>query len=185
MSFENAKLTLKTCYLDTAYKTNKNTSFTWTNINLRTLLGYEMYEKYDTFKLMLSQISSAGTIEEYGATNDENSKMVNILISGLPFVNGTYDTYTHTIMNTCHLTIFNFPQVSLYADPLIQPYLKENSVCFNKNQETVDLKIEYLLSYDDSIPNSAHDYPEMVFTFSIVGVKLSNYEDTNYKPLFK
>ena len=68
MSYQEiACLVLKTSILPmdgttNAYGTSntKNTSFTWTNINLRTLLG-DMFDKYDRYLLLLQNISHANS----------------------------------------------------------------------------------------------------------------------------
>ena len=77
MSYQEiAWLVLKTSILPmdgttNAYGTSNamNTSFTWTNINLRTLLG-DMFDKYDRYILLLQSISTgiAGTI---GTADDD------------------------------------------------------------------------------------------------------------------
>ena len=53
---EHAKLVLKTVESSTINNAT-NSSFTWNNINMRTLLG-AMYDKYDTFNLKITAISS-------------------------------------------------------------------------------------------------------------------------------
>ena len=68
MSYQElACLVLKTNALTTNgtmndYGTGNNTltSFTWTNINLRTLLG-DMFNKYDRYLLLLQNISHANS----------------------------------------------------------------------------------------------------------------------------
>ena len=61
------------------------TSFTWTNINLRTLLG-DMFNKYDRYLLLLQNISQANSAAM--ATTDDKAVLINM--SGLSFVNSTY-----------------------------------------------------------------------------------------------
>ena len=93
MSYQElACLVLKTNVLTTNGTTNAFgsgnstlTSFTWTNINLRILLG-DMFDKYDRYLLLLQNISqsNAGAI----ATSDDKAILINM--NGLSFVNSTY-----------------------------------------------------------------------------------------------
>lgn len=184
MSNESVKFVLKTHPLGSSHKNVDNTNFTWTNINLRKVLGYDMYEKYDTFKLTLSQISSVAVDvdSEYGIT--VNDKLVNIIITGLPFQNGTYDTRLNMITNKCYISVYKFPKSANIIYPFDQPYTKETSVCFNKNQESCNLNIYYTTVDTDLIPTaSAFPYPDVIFEFVIEGVKLSNYNNTNYRQM--
>ena len=64
------------------------TNFTWNNINLRTLLG-SMYEKYDRFVLVPTQVQSAQGSASFGTTADDRNCL--LFIRGLPFTNNTYN----------------------------------------------------------------------------------------------
>ena len=94
MSYQEiACLVLKTNVLPTngttnLYGTGNSTlsSFTWTNINLRILLG-DMFDKYDRFMLLLQNISQA--LSGAMATVDDRSLLINM--SGFSFVNSTYN----------------------------------------------------------------------------------------------
>ena len=90
MSYQElACLVLKTNVLTTNGTTNAFgsgnatlSSFTWTNINLRTLLG-DMFNKYDRYLLLLQNISQALA----GAISTVDDKAILINMSGLIFVN--------------------------------------------------------------------------------------------------
>ena len=92
MSYQDiACLVLKTNVLPmngstNAYGTSNamNTSFTWTNINLRTLLG-DIFDKYDRFLLLLQNISNASPSATPGAAVDDRAILINM--SGLSFIN--------------------------------------------------------------------------------------------------
>ncbi len=63
------------------------TNMTWSNINLRTLLG-NMYDKYDKFALVpVAYLSNVGD-GTFGTANDD--RIVTINIAGLPFTNNNY-----------------------------------------------------------------------------------------------
>ena len=94
MSYQEiACLVLKTNVLPTNGTTNaygtgnsKLSSFTWTNINLRTLLG-DMFDKYDRFMLLLQNISQS--LAAAMSSGDDRCILINM--SGLSFVNSTYN----------------------------------------------------------------------------------------------
>jgi type IV secretory pathway VirB6-like protein len=62
-------------------------SFTWNNINLRTLLG-DMWDKYELFNLSL--VEMAAGVSVFNFVNDNLNVAINI--SGLSFSNCNYDT---------------------------------------------------------------------------------------------
>jgi hypothetical protein len=75
----------------------RKTNMTWNNISLRALLG-DMWDKYENFNLTLVQVVCDGNGVSGSLTNA--NLMLNIWISGLPLVNGFYDTATKNITNT-------------------------------------------------------------------------------------
>ena len=95
MSYQDiACLVLKTNVLPMDGTTNAygtlnsiNTIFTWTNINLRTLLG-DMFDKYDRFLLLLQNISNASPTATPGTAVDDRAFLINM--SGLSFINSNY-----------------------------------------------------------------------------------------------
>ena len=80
MSYQDmACLVLKTNVLPmdgttNAYGTSNsmNNIFTWTNINLRTLLG-DMFDKYDRLLLLLQNISNASPTATPGTAADDRA----------------------------------------------------------------------------------------------------------------
>ena len=66
---------------------SKLSSFTWTNINLRTLLG-DMFDKYDRYLLLLQNISHALSATMTTIV-DDRALLINM--SGLSFLNSTYN----------------------------------------------------------------------------------------------
>ena len=117
---QSAVLVLRTCDLNktgniSGIKADYNISpFTWKNINLRSVLG-SMYDKYDLFNLCLSTISSGGVAvigNTYQLSSDPNDNNVSILMSGLPFINNTYNTATQH--NTIYTTLgcYQFPSLT-------------------------------------------------------------------------
>jgi len=160
MSERNASLVLKTSDLtqNSSYlygnafssqhgsMNSKSSSITWNNINLRVLLG-DMYDKYDVFNICLNTISTsqANTIDAY-----PDSRNVNIKISGLPFINQTYNVKTGSNSNSTTIATFNF----VPSNSTTQYYYSNNMATFGKNSDICNITIDYFRIVDDIVPNS-------------------------------
>ena len=108
-NLQNASLVLST---NNGTANNNRTSITWNNINLRTLLG-DMYEKSDLFNLCLNSVSSGATLNNvYKGPTDSNVLM---RVSGLPFINSTYNIGSsyNVKTNYCTIASFNFGNVTV------------------------------------------------------------------------
>ena len=148
------------------------TSFTWNNINLKTILG-DLYDKYDMFNLDIVQIASnhrGGTA--FGTTPSDRSVIVKI--SGLPFVNQTYNFKNACNTNVANLCAFKFP-ANTVIDTVNQSYNLTNLLTFSKNQEICNISIS-LIRVDNTPIISAFIAPDMVFFFTIHGIM----DETNY-----
>ena len=182
MSYQDiAGLVLKTNVLTTDGTTNANgsgnstlSSFTWTNINLRTLLG-DMFDKYDRYLLLLQNISQA-----YSAaisTNDDRSILINM--SGLSFVNSTYNQKLQSNSGALIVCPFIFiassVQSQLYNNFAVSSFIKQNDI--------VNISITYTRIKDDAA--STATYPHMVFIFNIVGLEEYRVKDIMNKRLLK
>jgi len=149
-------------------------NMTWNNINLRTLLG-SMYEKYDRFVLVPTQIQSANGSGAFGTTPDDRSCM--IFIRGLPFTNNTYNVSTLTNQNNAFI---NFLRFNTGATATQQG--NGNILMFSKNQELVNLNIFYQRINKNGNGNydvvTTTTFPHMLFAFNIFGVS-NNIEIPN------
>ena len=186
MSYQEiACLVLKTNVLTTDGTTNaygtgnsKLSSFTWTNINLRTLLG-DMFDKYDRFMLLLQNISNAlsGNI----AASDDRAILINM--SGLSFVNSTYNQKLQSNSGGLIVGPFIFAsaatvQSQMYNNFAISTFIKQNDI--------VNISIYYTKIKDDSSPTTASTtYPHMAFIFNIVGIEEYRVKDVMNKRLLK
>lgn len=123
---------------------NKLSSFTWNNINLRTLLG-DMYDMYDEFNLCLNTISTAQCPAIDGISDNKN---VYIKLSGLPWINQTYSV--KNIINTggTNIATFNF----ITGNAATQYYYSNNIATFGKSQDSCSITIEYSRIVDDTLP---------------------------------
>jgi hypothetical protein len=151
-------------------------SMTWNNINLRTLLG-SMYEKYDTFALVPTQIQSINAGTSPGSTAEDRNLLV--FVSGLPFINNTYDMTTLTNKNAACINFIRVVASSTTvtsSNPIV--------TLFSKNQELVNLNISYQRITKNTggnykpqstytgtqPPYVANNYPHTIFCFNIYGV---------------
>ena len=145
-----------------------NTSFTWYGINLRTLLG-DMYDDYDLFNLCLNSMCLTFTAGACFNGNEDRSLMVNI--SGLPFINQTYNQATGHNNNA--VPIASMVLVSQNNNYL--PFYSNNIAMFGKNQDMCDISISFTRVLDNAIPvPTATVFPQCVFLFDIIGVVQEN-----------
>ena len=171
MSERNASLVLKTYDLTINSTTNvgfcdlNRTSFTWYGINLRTLLG-DMYDDYERFNLCLNTISTS--LASNSAFTSEEDRQVLIKVSGLPFINNTYDVKNGHNQLSAVITTFTFIKNNVATQ-----YFYNNSVAtFGKNQDICDINITYSRISDGVLPttNVIYPFPQVVFIFDIFGV---------------
>jgi hypothetical protein len=183
MSYQEiACLVLKTNVLPTNGTTNaygtgnsKLFSFTWININLRTLLG-DMFDKYDRYLLLLQNISHAASAAM--STNDDRSILINM--SGLSFVNSTYNQKLQSNSGGLIVCPFIFPsaagvQSQIYNNFAISTFIKQNDI--------VNISINYTRIKDDAAPTTT--YPHMTFIFNIVGIEDYRVKDVMNNRLLK
>ena len=185
MSYQEiACLVLKTSILpmdgpNNAYGTSNstNTIFTWTNINLRTLLG-DMFDKYDRYLLLLQSISTAvaGTI---GADNDDRCCIINM--SGLSFVNSTYSQKLQS--NSGYLAVV--PITFKSSDYILYNYQNFSVSTFIKQNDIVNISINYTKIKTDAAVSTVNAFPHVVFYFNIVGLEEYRVKDFMNNRLLK
>ena len=120
-------------------------SITWNNINLRQILG-DMYDEFDEFNLVLKQVTTSYSNNRYdGSASD--SRSIYFKISGLPFINNSYQVITQHNNNTANIgTLFcpnNFSSTFIYRDASQLTFGKVSSVC--------DITIEMMKIVDDTL----------------------------------
>ena len=187
MSYQDiACLVLKTNVLPMDGTTNSygtsnsmNTIFTWTNINLRTLLG-DMFDKYDRFLLLLQNISNCSpTLAPGSATND---KCFLINMSGLSFINSNYvqkfQLNTGSVIICPYLMSGTNAQSQLYNNFAVAPFIKQNDI--------VNITINYTRIEDDvPVASTTTVYGHVCFIFNIVGLEEYRVKDVMNKRLLK
>ena len=104
--------------LDNQYGTiaNNRCTLTWKNINMRLVLG-EMYDKYETFNLYLYQISQSAN----GTPASAQYLLVDVNITGLPFINNAYNVFSRNNTSIAYLTsyVLNSNTVAPMYNPAI------------------------------------------------------------------
>jgi hypothetical protein len=150
------------------------TSFTWTNINLRTLLG-DMFNKYDRYLLLLQNISHAnsGTM----TTADDRSILINM--SGLSFVNSSYiqklQSNSGALIVCPFIFVASAVQSQLYNNFAVSTFIKQNDI--------VNISVNYTRIKDDVAPTTT--CPHMCFIFNIVGLEEYRVKDVMNNRLLK
>jgi hypothetical protein len=113
----STRLILKTSDLTNGSTTNIGScdtlrqNFTWFNINLRSLLC-DLYNQYDYFNLLLISISSAH-ITAAANQGSADDRLVYVKISGLPFINQSYNQPTGNNISSSILAIYSIPHTAV------------------------------------------------------------------------
>jgi len=147
---------------------------TWTNINLRTILG-DMYDTCDTFNLDLVQIFLQQSLFPLGQNAQDRAFIIQI--SGLPFINQTYSVRNSCNTNTANLCFYS--SIGVNANPLINLYNGSNTLTFGKNQDICDITMSFVRFNGTPINTGTTTIsgfqlvvpiPSMSFLFNITGV---------------
>jgi hypothetical protein len=110
----------------------------------------------------------------YGASGDDYN--VIIKISGLPFINNTYNVATRTNTNTTVIGTFQFPTT---ATSSFQYFYGSNIAQFGRYQNMTDITIDYYRIIDSaqSANAAAKAFPEVCFIFDIFPIDESNKDN--------
>jgi hypothetical protein len=108
-----------------------------------------MYDKYNSFNICLNTISTttANTIDP-----NTESKNVILKLSGLPWLNQSYDSKTLTNVNKVVMGAFTFIPSSSNS----QYYYSNNVATFGKNQEICNITLEYTRVFDDAMSTGTY-----------------------------
>jgi hypothetical protein len=164
VNLENASLVLNT--KDATTTSDQLTTSTWDNINMKTLLG-SMWDKYDSFNLCLSLITSNAVGTDTITTLNDRNVIVSLI--GLPFSNQTYSAKSKGLTNQTVLSVFQFPSSTATAINVFQ-YSSLSVATFYKPNEVISLTIQ-LRRIDGNIPASTGTYPDQFYVFDIYGVE--------------
>ena len=160
-------------YDNTGGSDTYNTSFTWNNINMRSVLG-DMYDKYDDFNIANSFLS-VSYCPVYGTTAGDRAVSFNI--SGLTFKNSSYSFPNKGNIQSCQFLTAIFGNSTTAASSGAQN-VDTTALAFTKN-ELVNITIFYTrifkntttLNYNIATTTS---FPAVQFTFKITGIPRVN-----------
>jgi hypothetical protein len=154
-------------------------NMTWNNINLRTILG-PLYDKYDLFNICLSNVSHSTVDVQFGTTADD--LLVQICMTGLPFVNQTYSVPDCCNTSVAVAGIFQFLPNAINT----VNYNHSHSLTFSKQQDQVNLNIYYQRIYPSQVGGAGpltYDvkavnlFPDVIFKFKIYGVDKTEHNN--------
>ena len=150
--------------LDNQYGTiaNNRCTLTWKNINMRQVLG-EMYDKYETFNLYLYQISQSAN----GIPASAQYLLVDVNITGLPFINNTYNVFSQNNTSRAYLT--SYVLNSNTVTPMYNPAI----IQFAKNSENINITIDMKCTRDRTYPiiNANTCFGHFNFMFKFYGIQ--------------
>ena len=149
---------------------NSRTDYIWYNVNIRNIIGSEMYNKYNKFNLCLNNyaMTGRGTVAD---TDDNN--LLYLKLSGFPWCS-SYDFSTKN--NNVYQTIrcLKIPDTASATD--CQIFNDKVYFTFSKFSDNISINIKLLKVSTDAIPAYANNPPSdqylghMSFNFSIYPV---------------
>ncbi len=160
----------KTITTNTGIVTNNRCNYKWFNINLRNILGDEIYQKYNKFNLSLNTVtmSSQGS----STTMTPDARTLYIKMSGLPWLSSYGSNSTSS--NSSTFAILNVIQVpttpgATYLNNINNPQI----LSFTKNSENVTINIVlHSVEYDlfDTYADATQLFGQFGFIFSIIPI---------------
>jgi len=160
MNLESAVLVLRTSNA-TTNTNNYGSNVTWTDINLKSLLG-SMYNKYSKFKICLTSYANVNT-----TANAVADRYLQIYMSGLNWIN---QGYTYTINGNVNSTIISTIDLNSNGGRAINYTGEIGNVFYMANQTSVDISISFT-RITDNVLNQAQNYGNSVYCFSIYGIE--------------
>ena len=143
------------------------TSQTYKNLDLKTIIGHDNYNKYKQFNLILNEITQSDN-----GFNSDSSDVLNceVKISGLPFVHSSYDFLQQTRVSEASLA---FCQI-LGGYLTIFTQYSNNILTFAK-VPNCDLTINYYSISTNALANLSatadNNLTGFRYLFNIVGVE--------------
>jgi hypothetical protein len=172
--FQVAKLCLRTHSLplngnnEKGSCDDKRKNYTFKSIDLRVILG-DMYDRYEMFNLELIGIAhdddreynpDGSILAQAGALPSDRT--VNIHLSGLDVINGSYDSKGRTNTSSTVIASYQF-----YTD--ITKTFTNHTLTFRKKQ-THNLNFYYSTIADSGEPSSPDAFPNVTYRFNIYGI---------------
>ncbi len=193
---EIGKLTLSSCQIDSSninsyfYNQvinnnigtieNSRSKYTWKNINIETIVGSDIYRKYDTFNIELVHLyfldRETGSIG-LGGYDFPYGTNYQIFMSGLAWENSSFNVGNGTNRTLAPLTLYNFTNSVVPVEFYYNSYQK-TSLRFKKSSKLVDLTLSIgqpIRNRTFIAPNVIGEvravFPHTVARFNIIPVK--------------
>ena len=126
-------------------------NLTWKNINMRQLLS-TMYDKYERFNIYLYQINQTGTMTFSAKAIDPQYSMVDVRISGLPFLDNGYNVVSRNNISSAYLTSYLLNQFN-YLNGGSTTYMYNPIILtFGKSTEIVNINIDMKNTLNQQYP---------------------------------
>lgn len=154
-------------YTTTGYINRWNSSMTWYNINIRSILG-DLYKHDGVYMLKLESITFGLTSVLTVYTNVENNRAFNIIMSGLPFMSSYSSNYSKNEALIASVRVPNGSQAYIFN-------YSNNETSFKLQElngiNSVNIHLEFrdlLLNTTEPTPfNDTYAYPHSQYVFSI------------------
>ena len=172
MNIECATFLLNTADLSTTQsqigiKNTANSQQTWNNINLKDIMGQQMYEKYNEFNIILVEnIMTTVTAATFPANNEKVSML---MMTGLNFRNATYSAVTKTQTGSACIGFLMGTAMSTTVGVGQQYFNNYNT--FGKHTMTTDLTISMMKVNNGVLATTTTgNFPDQSFLFKIYGI---------------
>ena len=174
--------------IDNQYGTisDNKCNLTWKNINLRMLMGNDIFNKYETFNLYLYQISQGSGLSGTETMNTNSYHLVDIKMKGLPFLNNTYNVATGLNTNEAFLTSYVLNNGSTAHTGTVTPLFNPSILTFSKGCDIVDINITMTKTLDRKYPLATNNtaFGTFIFMFKIYGIPTKENIITNGLRIF-
>lgn len=151
------------------YQNAIRSSRTWYNVNIKDVVGDDMYHKYEYYNIRLNAISYGPTPEDFGG-NDPNNLLVNAIMTGLPFAQNTYNYFRRNTTNQA-----NICSLVMNQDPSSSTALQFDSTWLVTFRRCENLDLTIFFRKPDNTPYEQESIPQMfprfTFYFSIFPVR--------------
>ncbi len=162
MNLESANLILRTSSV--AVGTNKDsnrTNITWTNINMKSVLG-TLYDKYKRFKICLTSVGNVNS----ATISSTADRVMALNMKGLQWVNQAYDQSKNCNTDTVVISTLIYNSAAGFS----VNYTGEIGWIFEKPTSTnININL-YITRVSDGTTPSTINYNESVYCFTIYGV---------------
>ena len=160
--------------IDNQYETlsDNKCNITWKGVNLRKLMGNDIYNKYETFNLYIYQINQGTGLSNTVTMISGAFYLVDIKMKGLPFLNNTYNVATGMNTNEAFLTSYVLNNSSATTIGTVTPLFNPAIVTFGKASDIVDINITMRKTLDRAYPLATNNtaFGTFVFMFKIYGI---------------